>query len=624
MLHLQNIILEMVATGKPLVSTMDSLFLSVEALVPGVICSVLRVDRGGALHPLAAPSLPKAYSSAIEGVRIGPDVGSCGTAAHFKIPIAVNDIATDPKWTAFKHWLLPLGLRACWSSPICDVTGQVLGTFAFYYRENRGPTEQEKAIVATCVHLAMIALERNERVIERDRLANDDALTGLANRACFNTALAGLSCNTSGAWAIFVIDLDNLKVTNDTFGHQAGDELLQQVATRVKSAVSPDIVYRLGGDEFAVIVHNPASLIDIDGAAQRILDSLDAPALCAAHLIYPQATIGGAILSPDDMSADAVRQKADFALYHAKETGRGGFVRYWPGIGSTITKRLSAIRDVNEALRDNRIQAYYQPIVRFDTGEIVGAEALCRLITPDGKIISAAEFCEATSDAHVACALTERMLAQVVADLRSWLDLGIPFQHVGLNISYADIHRGKLGALLADAFARGDVPLRHLIVEITENVYIGRRDHVIAREVAAMRALGLRVALDDFGTGFASLTHLLTVPVDVIKIDKSFVDRLEPGAPSNIIVEGLLGIASKLGIRVVAEGIESQAQLAHLRSFGCQLGQGYLFSKAVDRETMTGLLLRHAQGSSDNAEPLRAAATDERATQAPKRLRRAG
>ena len=605
MLHLQNIILEMVATGSPLEATMDRLCLEVEALLPEVICSVLRVDRSGILHPLSAPSLPESYSAALDGLMIGPDVGSCGSAAYSRTPVAVKDVATDPKWSGFSHMVLPLGLRGCWSSPICDDAGDVLGTFAFYYREVRGPTQAEEAIVATCLHLSMIALERHERVLERDRLANNDALTGLANRACFNTALAALSCDIAGRWAVLVIDLDNLKVTNDTFGHQAGDELLKEAAARVVRAVSPDLAFRLGGDEFAVIVQDPTSLGDIGQVAQRILNALDEPATCDGHLIHLQATIGGAILSSDDPNADSVRQKADFALYHAKETGRGGYVRYWPGIGTAITKRLTAIQDVNSALRDHRIEAYYQPIVRLDTGEIVGAEALCRLITAEGEIVSAAEFCEATSDAHVACALTERMLSQIVKDVRTWLDLGIPFQHVGLNVSYADIHRGKLGALIASACAQGNIPLQHFIIEITENVYIGRRDHVIAREVAAMRALGLRVALDDFGTGFASLTHLLTVPVDVIKIDKSFVDNLEPDAPSSIIVEGLLTIAQKLGIKVVAEGIERQSQSDQLKSFGCMLGQGYLFSKAVDREAMTGLLLGRAQRSSvDRDAPL--------------------
>lgn len=585
----------MIATGCALKATIDRLCEEVETLLPNGICSVLAVDRAGFLRPLSAPSLPLDYSAALDGVPIGPEAGSCGTAAYINGPVVSADIATDPKWAGFKHRALPLGLVACWSSPISDAAGVVLGTFAIYYRERRGPTAEEKGIVALCTHLCAIALERHDRVIERERKANIDDLTGLLNRASFNRALADLSCDEPGTWSIMILDLDNLKVTNDTFGHHVGDALLREVASRLAAASAPAKVFRIGGDEFAIIWETPEDLRDISGRAQRLLDCLAEPVSCDGHQISPQATIGGAVLSIGDATAEAVRQKADFALYHAKETGRGGFVRYWPGIGTAITKRLTAIRDLGEALREGRVEAYYQPIFRLDTREIVGVEALCRMITASGDIIPAAAFSDATSDAQIACSLTERMLGCIVADIRKWLDLGIPVQHVGLNVSYADVHRGKLGRQLSAAFAAANVPLSHLIVEITENVYMGRRDHVIAREIKAMRELGLRVALDDFGTGFASLTHLLTVPVDVLKIDKSFVDSLSPGNPSSVIVGGLLSIAEQLGIRVVAEGIETENQAAQLSAFGCVLGQGYLFSPAVDHDAMTDLLLRFAQ-----------------------------
>lgn len=585
----------MIATGHGLEATTDRLCVEVEALLPNGICSVIAVDRSGLLRPLSAPSLPPEYSAALDGVPIGPEAGSCGTAAYIKGPVVSADIATDPKWAGFSHLALPLGLVACWSSPISDATGAVLGTFAIYYRERRGPTAEEKRIVAQCTHLCAIAMERHVRVLEHERKANVDDLTGLLNRASFNHALGELSCDEPGAWAIMILDLDNLKVTNDTFGHHVGDELLRKVSSRLAVASTPARAFRIGGDEFAIIWESPEDLRDISGTAQRLLNCLAEPVSCDGHLTSPQATIGGAVLSIGDGTAEAVRQKADFALYHAKETGRGGFVRYWPGIGTAITKRLTAIRDLGEALREGRVEAYYQPIFRLDTREIVGVEALCRLIALNGDVIPAAAFSDATSDAQIACSLTERMLGCIVADIRSWLDLGIPVQHVGLNVSYADVHRGKLGGQLSAAFAAAKVPLKHLIVEITENVYMGRRDHVIAREIQAMRELGLRVALDDFGTGFASLTHLLTVPVDVLKIDKSFVDSLSPGNSSSVIIEGLLGIADKLGIRVVAEGIETESQAAQLSAFGCVLGQGYLFSPAVDRDTMTDMLIQFGQ-----------------------------
>ncbi|MCC2977746.1 EAL domain-containing protein [Sphingomonas sp. PL-96] len=589
LLELQNVILEMIAKGEALERTGTRLCLEVEKLVPGAICSVLTVDSHGLLHPLAGPSLPSAYSAALDGIATGPRVGSCGTAAFSRTPVTVTDIATDDRWTDFRHLALPLGLRACWSSPILDAHGAPVGTFAFYYRECRGPTPAEEEIVGYCVHLGVIAIERDQRVLDRERRAYTDALTGLANRAAFEAALGQLPCTVPEAWAIFVVDLDNLKVVNDTFGHHTGDCLLRIASERISNAVWPDRCFRIGGDEFAVIVQSASMLQAPEEAAEHILATLRTPSDCAGHVVVPRATIGGALLAEDDRTAERVRQNADFALYHAKESGRGGFIRYWPGIGTSITRRLTAIRDVDEALRDNRIEAHYQPIVLLETRQVVGLEALCRMRVGD-RVLPAAAFHEATTDAHVAHELTARMMALIAADVRHWLDLGIPFKHVGINVSSADMH-GSVDRVLEAAFAAEGVPLQHVILEVTESVYMGQGSRIVQSAVEALRAKGLRVALDDFGTGFASLTHLLTVPVDIIKIDKSFVDRLAPGDPSEAIIEGLIRIAGKLDIRVVAEGIETEAQARHLASLGCLLGQGYLFSRPVDRDATTALLM---------------------------------
>jgi diguanylate cyclase (GGDEF)-like protein len=604
LLRIQNIILEMIAKGESLHQTADRLCREAEAAVPNTACSILTVDNAGCLHTLAAPSLPDSYSSALEGLAIGPMVGSCGTAAYLRAPVTVKDIASDPLWAGFRHLILPLGYAACWSSPIVDVAGNILGTFAFYYRDRRGPSAPERDLVAACIHLCVIALERHDRVLERDRMANVDGLTGLGNRTCFNAALDALDCTQAGAWALLAIDLDNLKVVNDTFGHHAGDMLLRTVASRVAEAASQDRAYRLGGDEFAVIVQSPAMLRDMEAYANHILETINPPVECAGHTLHPRATIGGAVVSTTDHLPDRVRQHADYALYHAKETGRGGFVRYWPGLGTSITHRLSAIQAVGAALKDGRIEAFYQPILRLDTGEIVGVEALCRMRTVEGRICTAGEFYEATSDANVARTLTDTMLSQVARDVRDWLAMGIDFQHVGVNVSSADFYRTiPLHENLAAAFRKEGVPLKHLIVEVTEGVYLDDRDNRIGKEIEAMRRHGLRVALDDFGTGFASLTHLLTVPVDIIKIDRSFVARLVPNGASAAIVEGVSMIAKKLGMRLLAEGIEKEMQAAQLCNFGCVLGQGFLYSPAVDRFAMTDLMLRHAQGS---GRPLRA------------------
>lgn len=597
MLIFQNKILEMIATGVSLDVTVERLCHELESLLPGTACSILRVEESGSLYPLAAPSLPEVFSQLIKGLMIGPDVGSCGSAAYIGEAVAVTDIEHDPRWTAFKEHVLACGFKACWSVPIYNAEGAVFGTFALYFKQKRMPRAREKQLVSACIHLCAIALERNDRVLERERRASVDALTDLPNRSGFDAALSHLSCIDPGTWAVLVVDLDNLKIINDTFGHQAGDELLQRVAHRIRASVLPDHVFRLGGDEFAVILQRPEAVADLGGTASRILDAIGIVTSCSGHMIQPRATIGGAALSPGEHDAETVHRHADFALYHAKETDRGGFVRYWPGIGTAIKHRIEVIQDVDVALDEGRIEAYYQPVVRLDTGEIVGIEALCRLRKPKGNIVSAEAFHQATTDVDVAAKLTEGMLALVAADVRSWLDCGIPFQHVSINISSADFHSGTLYDRIKAAFGRENVPLKHVVLEVTESVYLGQKDPVVAQEIKALRAHGLRVALDDFGTGFASLTHLLTVPVDIIKIDKSFVSQLRLGDRGMAIIEGLLSIARKLDIQVVAEGIETEDQANLLEEIGCKLGQGYLFSAAVPRESATDLLLKYAQQS---------------------------
>lgn len=609
LLELQNSILEMIARGEPLKATIDRLCTAVEASVPGIVCSVLSVDSQGVLHPLSGPSLPAHYSAALDDVPIGPCVGSCGTAAYLGQPVTVTDIENDPLWADFKGLALPLGFRACWSTPIIS-SGRVTGTFAFYFLEKRGPSALEERIVAACVHLCAIALERDERVNERQRLAYTDVLTGLPNRASFNLVLAEQGLKRG--WGILLADMDNLKLVNDTFGHGAGDDLIKTVADRIASVAEAGRTFRLGGDEFAVIV-NRGDGLGLASVAAEILQTLKEPSLCGGHMVFPTATLGGAVAIADE-APDQVRQNADYALYHAKERSRGQYIEYVPGLGTAITRRFRAIHDVGLALSEGRIDAHYQPIVRLESGDVVGFEALCRMTTKTGEIIAAADFQEAMKDAHVAAQLTLQMLQRVAEDMRGWLDLGLPLQHVGINLSAADFHNGNLQQCISETFGKAGVPLKHLILEVTESVYLGQRDHVVADEIKALRQRGLRVALDDFGTGFASLTHLLTVPVDIIKIDKSFIDRLVPGDGGIAIVEGLLGIAEKLGIRVVAEGIETNAQARQLVALGCRLGQGYYYSKAVDREAAVILLQRFGQGLRDDepqplVHPRRSAAT---------------
>ena len=289
-----------------------------------------------------------------------------------------------------------------------------------------------------------------------------------------------------------------------------------------------------------------------------------------------------------------MRQSADFALYHAKEIRRGGYVRFTPDLRTSMLERARMVRDVDLALSEGRILAYYQPVVRLDTGEVVGVEALARMRMPDGRIASAGEFHAAFADPRIAWQLTGQIMTQVARDVRHWLDCGIDFQHVGINVTSGDFLRGDLEKRIVETFGAQNVPLIHIALEVNEAVFMGGMNQV-PETVSALRERGVVVSLDDFGTGFASLTHLLSFPVDVIKIDKSFVDRIGTDAASGSIVGCIIEIARKLDMAIIAEGIETHQQAEALTALGCSLGQGFLLARPCTTQDTTELLLAFAQ-----------------------------
>lgn len=603
LLRMQTEVLEAVAYGEPLVAIADLLCRRAEALAPDAICSILTVDADGLLHPLAAPSLPLAYSSAIDGLPSGPCAGSCGTAAFRNEPVVVVDIDSDPLWEAYRGLTQPLGLKACWSSPIEARDGRVVATFAFYFRTPRTPNDLERSIVETCLHLCAIAIE-HEQVRERNyRLAYFDALTGLPNRGHFNELLTR-HIGMDEPFGLLLVDIDHLKVVNDTVGHVFGDLLIRTVGERISVADPRLIACRLGGDEFAVLVTDCDSERDLKHAATRMLAAVRGLIRAGDQTLDPHITIGGALFGPDGLDAASLSQNADFALYHAKDRRRGGYVRFTPGLRTSMLERASMVRSVDSALSERRMLAHYQPIVRLDTAEIVGLEALARMQMPDGRIATAGEFHAALADPRIAWQLTGQMLSQVAGDIRNWLDAGMDFQHVGINVTTGDFLRGDLEHRIVDTFERSGVPLRHIILEVNESVFMGGSDQMVPRAVRALRQKGLLVALDDFGTGFASLTHLLSFPVDVIKIDKSFVDRIGTSGPSDVVVGSIIDIARKLDMKIVAEGIETAEQAEALSKLGCKLGQGYLFARPGSVEDTTRLLSLFAQKTSHPPTPV--------------------
>ena len=263
-------------------------------------------------------------------------------------------------------------------------------------------------------------------------LAYYDTLTGLPNRLHADTLLKQKFERAPEGLGLLIIDIDNLKITNDALGHAVGDELIRQVAHRLAENVGAGAACRIGGDEFIAILDDCGPRAPPrQRSPSSVLASMEAPFVCEGHTIVPHVTIGGALYGRDGTDLDTLRQNADSALYNSKEHGRGRFVEYSEHLRIAMTQRMRWVNEVEAALHEGRIVAYYQPVVRLDTREIVGVEALARLRTEDGGIVAAGHFQEALKEPRVARRLTDLMLARVAADLRAWLDLGIPFQHVG-------------------------------------------------------------------------------------------------------------------------------------------------------------------------------------------------
>ncbi|MCX5478558.1 EAL domain-containing protein [Kaistia geumhonensis] len=581
----QNEILEAIALGTPLDDVANLVCRRVETLAPGAICTLVRI-RGGALHPLAAPSLPASYSQALEGLAIGPTVGSCGTAAWLARPVTVRDIAADPLWDDYRALALPLGLAACWSSPLLATDGTVIATFALYFRETRGPSRLEKQLVEAVVHLGAIAIERSDGEEIRQRLSRFDPLTNLPNRRSFETVLGDLCADPASHFGLLLLGLDRVETFVPAIDDPGSDRLVAEMAERLSRLDRGFWPASLGGDRFAVIVDPCLDHASLKEAGESVMAALHGPAGRSRFGPLDQGVaIGGALFGPDGIAPEFLRLNAELALAASRRSGRRGYLRYEPSMGEVAERRRALLRQVATALDEDRILPFYQPLVRLDSGRIIGLEALLRMRRRDGAIVTAGDFQAAFADPGLARAMTDRMLAEVARDMAAWLDAGIDFGHVGVNLSMADFAEEGLAERLVGAFASAGVPPGRVVLEITELVAMDDPFRDVADTVGSLRRSGFLVALDDFGTGFASLTHLMALKTDVIKIDRSFIDRLLIDHDSAVIVAAMIDIAQQLDRRIVAEGIETRAQAERLAEMGCRLGQGFLYARAADAAT---------------------------------------
>ncbi len=423
--------------------------------------------------------------------------------------------------------------------------------------------------------------------------ANFDALTGLPNRTLFLDRLGQAmhqAHRDKRPLALMFIDLDRFKYVNDTHGHAAGDLLLREAARRIHASVTEsDTVARLGGDEFAVVLGNFGTLHDVEMIAEQILRTLVQPFDIEAHEAFVSGSIG-ITLYPDDASEiEQLLRNADSAMYRAKEAGRNTFRYFTLEMNDAARRRLRLEHDLRRAIEKGEIEVHFQPILN-SAGRVVGAEALARWLHHELGMIAPDEFIPLAEEIGIIPAIEQWVMRIAVAEAGSWQSLGAGALFVSVNISTLQCKDNYCYDFVRTLLRESDIEAAQLKLEITERVMMEDSENVIAL-LSSIRTTGIQLAIDDFGTGYSSLSYLKRFPVDVLKIDRSFVRDLPADKDDVGLVEAIVAMAKSLGLRLVAEGVESHQQLAFLHSLGVDMVQGYYYSPALTPEQFRAYLV---------------------------------
>ena len=593
---LQNKVLQAMVRELPARDVMNLLCREVERIAPEVVATVLAIDGEGRVRPLAAPSLPEAISHAMDGLAIGPNNGSCGTAAWRGETVVVTDIATDPLWADYKSLILPLGLVACWSSPIKSGDGQVMGTFAFYYREHRGPDAFHQRLVDVCLHLCALLLEREKVRTHIHKLVFFDTLTGLPNRATLHAKAdrAIFEAQRSGApLALVHVDVDRFKQINDHHGHAVGDALLRELATRFKAiARETDTVGRLGSDEFVLLLPHCSAQQAVQ-VAERLCEAALNPVHALGATLSAGASLGIAISPDDGTDVDTLMRHADIAMYQAKQagkgTGKGGFRFFSAEMNRAAEERAMLEADLRQAMQDNTLALHYQPQVDASGVHLLGLEALLRWQHPVLGNVPPMRFVALAEECGLIDELSHWVLAEACRQLADWRARGVPVPGVAINLSASNFQNAGLPAHLAGVLRQHALPATELTLEMTESVMLDP-DPVVLATIRAVHALGVHLSMDDFGTGYSSLGYLHRLPIAELKLDKSFVQDLEQSEAARALTTSVLRIGDGLALKVVAEGVETETQRRFLADGGCPVLQGYLFARPMPADALESWL----------------------------------
>jgi diguanylate cyclase (GGDEF)-like protein/PAS domain S-box-containing protein len=587
-------VLELIARGEPLSVVAEACVALLEDNGMGGTSAIYLLE--GDRLEVRAGTAPEMLAEWVREPLREPSRSICDQAMAIGAPVVVTDLREADLTPGLAAIVEAEGIVAAWSLPILSVTtGRPVGSLSTVYPQPHEPDAHERRVAEATASLVAIALERVENENRLAHQALHDGLTGLPNRTLLldrlDHALARRA-RSDAPIALLFCDIDRFKVINDSLGHGVGDQLLVAFAERLRAVVDPsDTVARFGGDEFVVLIEDLTSDDQPTRVAERIAAALETPFLLpAGKEVYLTTSIGLAT-AMDHRSGDAWLRDADAAMYRAKERGRNRLVLFDTEMREAAMVRLQVENDLRRAVDRGELVVHYQPVVDLRSGRISGAEALVRWQHPERGLLTPSDFIAVAEDIGTIAELGRHVLDVAVTSVSRLVrpTPDRPFQ-LGVNVSARQLSVPGLDQVVAEVLATHDWPADALLLEITESALIPGFDQPMEL-LDRLDGTGVALAIDDFGTGYSSLARLGHLPVSQVKIDQSFVGAIDQeGNRLARIVDAVTAVAAALALRTSAEGVETQAQLDHLRRLRCDYAQGYLFAKPLPLDEFADLL----------------------------------
>ena len=581
-------ILEAIARTRPLEDVLAEIVRMVETWMRDATALIMVVDSdAGVLQSVASPHLEPALRAALDGFPTE-------AADVYEGELIVTDVRVNPQHPGTGEALLSMGYRSWWAAPITDAEGEtVLGAVVIVRTDDAPPTSADRTLMGAASNLASIAITRDRAQTQLAVQATHDSLTGLPNRQHVLDRLQRIAQRPRVGGphtAVLFLDIDRFKVLNDSVGHEAGDLLLIAMGERLKDALRPgDLVARFGGDEFVMVCEQIGTELDAYALASRLLEVVQTPFTIHGNEVVVTASIGITMVDRD--APQELLRDADAAMYWAKERGRARAEIFDEALRERVVARLTAERELRQAIDDGSFTLVYQPVVSFVTDTLVGFEALLRWHHPTRGLLAPGVFLQVAEE----CGLI-RPIGTWVRDQAFQQAAGWAADHpewgqlvMGVNLSPGELRDRDLTASIARAIGDYDLDPTLLSFEVTEQLVVEDRDLAVS-VLTKLRNLGAHLALDDFGTGTAPFSDLKSLPVNVVKIDGSIVSGIGRDPFDEIVIEGTIDLTRRLGLISVAEGVENGGQEDRLRTAGCFMAQGNHFCPPVTAAEVEVLL----------------------------------